>query len=367
MRDLYVKTPQALEALLAELRRVGYEIKDLRKDEFRADRGVPVSEMEEKGWSLWYASLPDIRHGKCKSCGSVISVAGVRFHGHKCEICGEVTYYDLVDGSTMKFVFLNNRERNFLSPKLKMRVKRWDVEQEDIYFYYEFLEGGLSVVTGNQATAYLNENKRLWQVIEEDGQKLLKVRYSLYWDRDTAAIEAYDSYGHYWNHSIVKIWDGKEYGELDHLPIPESMNIFETWHWSPLQATPYLHERILSAAGQVSDKGYYYQDGRSFFMASEWKEMAKFVRHFTVLNGDRFDDAWPKFRSSGPGGIDDLAHFCHGNPVVENRPNIGNILVVASKLIEGKPLTESEITEAVRGVESEEGVDLIRGFLGKKR
>ena len=117
----------------------------------------------------------------------------------------------------------------------------------------------------------------------------------------------------------------------------------------------------------MSDKGYYYQDGRQAFYEGQWKEMAKFVRHFTVLDGDRFDTAWPKFRNSGPGGIDDLAHFCHGNPIVENRPNIGNALVAAGKLMEGQTLTEDEKREGLRGAKSDEGVGFIRSLLGKKR
>jgi len=367
MRDLYVKTPKALKTLLADLCKRGYEIKDLRKDEHRHDRGATVKQMEENGWSLWYASLPDLRRGKCKSCGSLISVVGVHSHGHKCEVCGEVTYYDLVDGSTLTFVFNDDGERGFMSPQLRMKVRFWDVESGILYLYPEFLEGGLSVVTGERAEAYLKRNSNSWRYGSVGDGKVIAIDYSFQWNRATAKIEPYDSYGHYWNCSIVKVWEGKEYSEFDRLPIPESMSIFEAWHWSPLPATPHLHERILSAAGQVSDKGYYYQDGRQAFYPGQWQEMAKFVRHFTVLDGDRFDAAWPRFRNSGPGGIDDLAHFCHSNPVVENRPNIGNALVAAGKLIEGQPLTEDEKREAVRGAKTDEGIDFIRGLLGKKR
>lgn len=367
MRDLYVKTPEALSELLTDLQGRGYEVTDLRKDKYRLDRGATVAQMEEKGWSLWFASMPDLRRGKCNSCGSLISVVGVHSHGHKCEICGEITYYELVDGSTITFVFNNNEERGFMSPRLRMKVKLWDVENSLLYLYPEFLEGGLSVVTGDSADDYLKQNSRFWRKGSVGSGELIVIEYSLKWDRRTALIEPYDSYGHYWNHTIVKIWEGKEYGEYGELPIPESMSIYETWHWAPLPATRNLHERILSAARQVSDKGYYYQDGRQAFYTGNWKEMAKFVRHFTVLDGDRFDAAWPKFRNSGPGGIDDLAHFCHGNPIVENRPNIGNVLTAVGKMMEGQSLTDDEMREAVRGASTDEGTDLVRLFIGKIR
>lgn len=367
MRDLYVKTPKALKALLADLRRQGYEIQDLRKAEHRKERGTTVQEMEQNGWSLWYASLPDMRRGKCKSCNSLIDTRGIQSHGHKCEVCGEVTYYDLIDGSTLTFVFNNDGERGLMSPQLRLKVKRWDAENGLLYLYPEFLKGGLSVVTDKKAEDYFYRHTDKWYYDLSGESKIVVIAYTLQWNRDTAAIEPYDSTDHYWNHSIVKVWDGKEYNEYDHLPIPESMSIYEAWHWSPLPATPYLHEKILHAAGQVSDKGYYYQDGRQAFYSNQWAEMAKFVRHFTVLDSDKFDAAWPRFRTSGPGGIDDLARFCHDNPVVENKPNIGNTLVAMGKAIEGKPLAKNETEEAIRGAATPEGRSFLSGLLGRKR
>lgn len=364
MGNLYVKTPKALKSLLADLGRRGYEVKDLRKESYRLDRGTTVEQMEKNGWSLWFASMPDLRFGKCNSCKSLISTVGIRVHGHKCESCGEVTYYDMVDGSTLTFVF-NTSDRGFMSPQLRMKVKLWDVANSVLYLYPEFLEGGLSVVTGQRAETYLKQNSQLWRYASIGEEKLIAIYYPLEWKSDSAVIEPYDISGHHWNHKIVKVWDGKEYGEFDRLPVPESMSIYESWHWSPLPATPRLHERILSAAGQVSDKGYYYQDGRAAFSSRHWQEMAKFVRHFTVLDGDRFDAAWPRFRNSGPGGIDDLAHFCHGNPIVTNEPNIANTLIALSKASGGQSLTEDETREGLRGLGSD-GADVLKSLFKKK-
>jgi hypothetical protein len=56
----YAKTPAALEALLAELRTIGYQIDNLREADYRKKDDVSVETMEKNGWSLWYAHL-DVR------------------------------------------------------------------------------------------------------------------------------------------------------------------------------------------------------------------------------------------------------------------------------------------------------------------
>jgi hypothetical protein len=363
MGSLYVKTPDALKRLMRELRKGGYEVENLRKAEHRKNDGVSVSTMEKNGWSLWFAKLPDIRFGVCGSCHKLISTAGIQSHGHKCEKCGAVTYYDLVDGSTLTFVFNNDGERGFLSPQLRMKVKQWDTENGILYLYPEFLEGGLSVVTGEKAEAYLKRNAGKWSYGSVGEGKLIAIKYDLRWYRDTATIEPYDSYGHFHNFKIVKVWKGKQYSEYDRLPVPETISIYESWHWAPLPVTPNLHSRILSAAGQTDDQGWHYQDGRPWFTSGHWTEMAKFVRHFTQLDADAFDRAWPSFRRDGPGGIADIAHFCHKEAVVRNDPNIGNVLVALGKGLGGERMTQQEVEAAKHGL----GDPLVKKvFLGQK-
>lgn len=104
-----------------------------------------------------------------------------------------------------------------------------------------------------------------------------------------------------------------------------------------------LHERIIAAVGQVSDAGYYYQDGRPAWSRRTYEEMGIFVRHFTVLDADAWDRQSPTFRLDGPGGIADVAAFCHPDAVVENRPNVGNFLVGAGKIMSGEPLTVGDL------------------------
>lgn len=346
MGDLYVKNWFALKRLLLQLKLAGYQIKNSRKDEHRKKEGVSVEQMEKNGWTLWFAKLPDIRFGVCGSCHQLISTAGIQLHGHKCEKCGAVTYYDLVEDSVLTFVFNNDGERGMFAPQLKMKVHHWDIENGYLYLKYEFLEGGLSVVAGEKAVAYLSRNKGKWEMVPEG----LKIKYDLQWNRDTAIIEPYDSYGHFWNCKIVKVWKGKQYDEYVRLPVPETISIYESWHWAPLPVTPTLHSRILHAAHQGDDKGWHYQDGSPWFTPGHWTEMAKFVRHFTLLDADAFDQAWPRFRRDGPGGIDDIAHFCHKDAVVRNDPNIGNVLNAIGKGLSGKPLTKQEVEAAKEGL-----------------
>lgn len=359
--DLYVKTQEALDQLMEKLKSTGYKIKDLRKEK---DGEAPIEMMEKNGWSLWYASLPNLQKGKCGSCKSIIKVGGICSHGHKCEVCGEVTYYDIIDGSTVEFRFNDDGYDGVMfSPKLKFNVKRWDAEESRLFLYPEPLEGRLSSVTGEKAKKYLEENKSKWQEVEENGQKLIQIKYARTGMIKDSDINMYEIMGHYHNHSIVKIWGGEEYSEWADLPINERMSIYETWHWAPLQPTPTLHEKILSSAGMVSDKGYYYQDGRAAFYAVHWQRMAKFIRHFTTLDADAFDAAWPRFNNSGPGAIDALARFCHKNPLVENKPNIGNALVLVGKLIEGQTPTNEEINEGCRGLKTKDGIDFFGNLL----
>src|SRR5690606_40187283 len=64
-----------------------------------------------------------IGKGKCNSCESLIDTTGIRSHGHTCEVCGEVTYLEMIEGSTIRFSF-HGEERTMLGPELNMEVFR---------------------------------------------------------------------------------------------------------------------------------------------------------------------------------------------------------------------------------------------------
>ena len=362
--DMYPLKKRSLQRLLKELRGIGYTIKDCRKDEYRAKRGISAEKMEEAGWYLWYASLNDIRFCKCEFCESYISTCGTRQHGHRCEECGNVVYWHVVDGSMVTFRFLDTEKYSrtgyeLFGPELKMKAKQWDAENGYLYLYPEPLEGGFRVVIGDQAQAYLESHSEKWEM--HDG--LIKIKDPLEFCRDTAVIEHCDIYGCESHVRIVKLWDGKEYKEYEKLPIPESMCIYEPWYWAPLGPSPKLHERLISSVHMVSDQGYYYQDGRPAFNQYHFGEMAKFVDHFTTLSGQAFRLSSDRWRRDGPGAIEDLARFCCGDKAkIVNEPNIGNVLVAMSKAASGQFITKQEVNAAACGMKDPHTVEFLSGL-----
>lgn len=340
--SIYVKTPRALKSLLRGLRNIGYEIKNLRKEESSLS-DASVEHKEKSGWSLWYASLPDIHAGRCGSCGGLISVNGIKAHNRKCELCGATTYADIRDGSTVRFCFVDEDNGGGMAD-IKFRAKYWDSEAGHLYLYPAVLDGNW--LRGERALQYLEEHKDKWERVTRFGRPYIRVTYKKYggYAEGERVINMMDIWGHYHNHRIVKIWKGVEVDDLfGKLPIPQSISIYESWHWAPLEKNPKLHERVMHAAGQVSRKDYYYQDGRPALYDVAWRNMAAFVRHFTALDADAFDRAWPKFRKDGPGGIEDLARFCCDKPQIENRPNVFNTLFGLEKAVRLEGLTDEEI------------------------
>lgn len=359
--DLYCKTPEALEIALETLRTTGYTVTDQRIDGYSIKEGRTTPEqMEQNGWSLWYARLEDIDRGKCKSCQSYISRQGIRMHGHTCEACGEVTFYEMVEGSTISFRFVST-EHGWFDPYLRMTVKRWDTDGGWLYLRREIEPAGWAMMTPEQAEVYLDEHCDKWELVDEDGQQLIKLRFHMrhFGDPvdDQTVIEPRDIFGHHINYDEVKVWEGKEYSQYafgdKRLPISESISVYESWHWAPLEASPTLHERIIRAVHHVSDAGYYYQDGRPAWSRRSYEDMGVFVRHFTTLDADKWDRESFRFRLDGPCGIADVARFCHPDAVVENQPNIGNFLVGVNKLMSGDTLVGDETAAFKAAVESD--------------
>jgi hypothetical protein len=327
---LYVKTEEAMRQLIGEVEAIGYKV-----------------EKSEHGTNSWFASLQDVRKGKCGSCNELIAIEGIQSHGHQCEKCGAVTYWKIIDGTEVRFSFIE-RDEGKESPMLidlKMIAKRWETGAGYVYFYPQ-VEGGLWT-SDDRAKAYFEANSDKWEEVEEGGEKLIKMRHTQPWDRKVCAYnpsEIRGPYGKTHNHSIVKVWDGKVYSEWsDDFPLPDSISLYGTWHKDRLPASPTIHRAILHAAGQTDDKGWHYQDGRPWFVDGHWQNMSMFIRHFTELDADEFDKAWPRFRKDGPGGIDDLAAWCHPDAVARNDPNIGNMLVGLSKVAGGQRLTSGEV------------------------
>lgn len=395
---LYVKTPEALARLTEDLKAIGYEVKDCRHDKRREQEGHSVDEQEKNGWSLWYASMPDIRFGKCGSCGKLVKVNGIRCHGRMCEHCGAVLYREIVDGSTFKFRF-TAKDYVMFEHQPAMKARRWDNDVGFLYLYRgvdatyigdEFDGGNLKrekryhvevhsdpsmvyVFSANgkrhevNAVSFeerdirkLRENEMAiaaypdaWEAVEEDGHQLMKVSHKKPWNRDAAIIECCDCFGHEFNSSIVKVWQGKEYGEWDNLPIPESFSIYEAWHWGiKWPRSPRLHANVMSAAGQVSRQDYYHQDGRDAFWGVAFDRMERFIDHFTEIPVGEFKAALPRMRKDGPGFIEDFGAFCAGEqiPEIENHPNMWNTISAVCDMVGGKPISERQAAAALHGM-----------------
>lgn len=351
--SLFVKTETAMQQLIGELEMIGYEVKK-----------------SEHGANNWFASLSDIRKGKCGSCGELISVQGIQSHGHQCEKCGEVTFWKIIDGTTIRFSFIE-RDESKESPMmvdLKMTAKRWDTDAGYVYFYSS-IEGGLWT-NKERAQAYFDANSDKWEEVDEDGEKLIKMRYTQPWDYEICAFNPSDisgPYGKTRNHSIVKVWKGEVYDDWSqNFPLPDMINMYGKWHQPLLAASPTIHESIMSAAGQVSRKDYYYQDGRKALYEQSWRNMSTFIRHFTELDADKFDKAWPRFRTDGPGGIDDLARWCHPEAVVRDEPNIGNLLLGFAKIGSDQHLTPGEVAAMSRAAGDEKTLDTFARTMGYK-
>lgn len=361
---LYPKSPEIHAILLPYLYEHGYEVEDLTTPEAieKSISGRPEPEvMRANGWSTGFAKLREDamqRVGKCGSCSEYISVRGIQSHDHQCEKCGEVTYKDMVKGSQVSLGWFREPE-SAVSFKVmangelvtspmdgrlllgggSLVVERYDHESGLIYCYGDIAEvekEGIDV--GSNA-------RELYRKLADAGHS----------DRIMISRnDISDVWGHVWNHKIVKLYQGKEYGEWDHLPVSETYSIYEPWHWVPAEPSPTLHEKIISAAGMVSDKGYYYQDGRAAFYDVHLDRMRRFVDHFTTLNLNRWDVAiiWAADKS-GPGMIDAIAHFCHEAPIIEDRPNIGNALIGLADSLAGKPKTRAQIEAEIRYMRTE--------------
>jgi len=375
--DLYIKNQAALDIALAKLREIGYQVDDSRDPEScsRQD-GTSIETMEKNGYSMWYAHLKDIRRGKCKSCGQLISTAGIRCHGHKCEKCGAVTYREIVNGSRVRFSFekkaVSDTEEQSDWRDITMVVHHWDTKNGYIYFYPRLLDG--YYCKGQEKLCkYLDDHRDSWQEIRSIKDKrvrFIRVKYSHQQRYGFKGVEApvirvSDNSKHFWNHDIVEVWEGKEYDEFfGNFPVPQSLSIYEAWHWAPLSSSPTLHRKLFSSIHQVSDQGYYYQDGRRAFDERMFAEMGKFVRHFTSLDADLWDIKSRRFRLDGPGGIEDVANFCHPRSEVMNRPNVGNILIGLTKK---GPLTEREMAAVVDAARDDGQRDILMGIFGKKK
>ena len=365
--NIYCRSRKARREVLHHLRLLGYRVDDRVKGGGYDKEPIPLATINERRAYRYFARL-DIMRGKCGSCGQYISTLGIRSHGHTCEKCGAVTYRELIDGSTMTFSFLSD-SHEFWGPKLRLKTKKW--EDEYVWFYTSDMQGehGLGQkLTQEQIDLYLAAHADKWCYDEIGGQKFIKIFYEGGYRTklDQIVIETSDVWGSESNHSIVQVYRGVEYSEYERLPVPDSLHIYETWHWKRLTPSPDLHEELFAAVRQVSDCGYYHQDGRAVFNREVFERMGTYVKYFTTLDYDAWQRLVPRIPLDGPGSIVAIARFCHPQPRVKNEPNIGNVLVVMGKVASGQQPTIDEIEAAEHGLTDPDirqiATDMIIGF-----
>lgn len=232
-RKFYCKSPEALEHLKTQLSEIGYQLIDLReKDSRNSRRSKSIAELETSGDAVWFVKI-DVKRHKCASCQSYIDMRGIMSHGHTCEVCGEITYLEVIDGSRVRFQFKDaDDQQSLFGTQLLMLAKRWDKENSLLYLYPEPQSGGFLVTSGDEADEYLQQHKTKWEMVVEDGQKLLKVRYvEGMMNSDNDVINVIEIFDHHYNFSAIRVWKGKEYPDYGDFPVPETLHIYESWRW----------------------------------------------------------------------------------------------------------------------------------------
>lgn len=290
--DIFCKTPGAVQDVLSDLREFDY---------------VKVTQPDHTDkWPSWNAGLDIVRKGKCNSCHSLISTAGIDSHGHTCEACGEATYLLIPEESTVCFFFGFDELAGF-GPKLSMKVIRWDYEEGWLYLEPALLESReRGVVHGEQGEQYLNKYSSHWELVEINGTEALKVRFTNDNNHDYRRDIGPSHLESYKNYKIVKVWKGTEH---DWPPLRESVTIYEAWRWTPLEQTPTLYEEVIHSVHMVSRVEYYTPD-QPIWQPGHYKEMGTFIRHFTTLDADKWDQLSPSFPLDGPGGVEAVKAFC---------------------------------------------------------
>ncbi len=90
---------------------------------------------------------------------------------------------------------------------------------------------------------------------------------------------------------------------------PETVSIFETWNWAPLNPSADLHRDIIYAIGMTSNCGFYNNDEDVAFKDFHLSRMRRFVEHFTTLPIGQWDEMIYRAKKSGPSMIRTIYSF----------------------------------------------------------
>lgn len=370
--DFYTKSPESLSSLIEHLKGVGYDIKDCSKEDKRPPREV----QEKRGWYLWFAALNDDafqRKGECRTCHNLIERLGIETHEHKCEYCGDFTFVKYVNGGQIRFSIADNPE---MMEDYTLMIHSFDKENERLNFYTNLEDCKVEVAPIINSKLYLSReesHKKLPELLKRfpetfsegkiDGIKIVSVPHKDDGYVHEHGINICEVGGEKRNFRDVKIFKGKKFDGWDRIPIPETHTIYEAWHWMPLKPGPDLYERIMSAAGQVSRKDYYYQDGRPAFGQIQIDWMLEFIDQFTTIDAKKIRH-YLHTGLSGPKMIDTLAKLTGHEGSIPTAPNIGNALATFGKIIEGRAITEQEIGPAIDGICRSKDGKIVKEILG---
>ena len=320
-----------------------------------------------------YATLKYERVGKCGSCGQYINTLGIACHGHVCEKCGAITQLEYIKGEFIHFRFWD------APGELHMKIYGYDQKAEEMLVYPDPLESRKFFAPSvAQQLQTLKQNRKLYRVIGGPSRgmrkhirrlksqglevpvckpRMLAFKKKLHGE---GVINICDVGRGKCNYRVVKLWEGKEYGEWDKLPVGESYSI----RVQPVlpRSTKNLHETILHAAGAVSRTDYYYQDGRAAFFGVMWERMRLFVEHFTTIDIAEWDEFITVCSKSGPGFIKDLSAFC-GNCFVRTEPNAFATVCGMIDIMNGSRLTTDFLEVASVTMKSAKEVKTIKEIL----
>lgn len=371
MSGLYVKSPEALEKLLATLQEMGYTT------ERSMHNGAPLTS--------WFAKLTEGlgRVAKCCHCQMHFGCLNIRSKPeHRCPHCGKLVFQRFVKGKEFEFRFQQGEGSDMWT--LRLKVFGYDATSNKLTLYAEPLEprnqlinyapttaasilvahrdeydsrtirpsaGARKHIRALKAAGQSATIARLRTANPDWGKTVITIPYRhRLWQRSSAVIEPCEV-REYIEYAIVKLYGGVEYADSQQLPVPENQTIYEMWHHGPLGRSPKLHEQILHAGSMVSRCDYYYQDGRRACYDTNLKSMALFVDHFTVLDIAHWKRMITRAPMDGPGLIRAVAAFCHDRPVISDEPNALSGLLTLQKVVSGGTVSEAEVAALERAIE----------------
>lgn len=216
-RDIRTNTQEEFNAKIEELKEKGY-----------------IFEEENKAEKYWFGIISEEivkRAGKCGYCNSIIEVRGIYAHRRTCESCGEVLCLDVLKDNIVRFCL--REKMNGCDIELKFHSE--DREKRMLYFYKKDIPEprALFAIKKDQVLPALTDI--IEEEIEIDGHHLIGIRYNIGKGLlgEDIKINVIDYGRGFKNGSVVKLYEGKEYGEWDFgdkkLPIAETLHVYKDW------------------------------------------------------------------------------------------------------------------------------------------